>query len=102
MLKSGRKTLLPGIEINSLQGGLTKWGTTGTGEGNWGLAVAYESAPTALLNNADGSVKIPVDKRTQFYVYAADPATWQQRMTSFAWSFTWQTARPISNLFVDL
>jgi hypothetical protein len=64
---------ITGIEINSLQGAFTKWGTAGTGSGNWGLAVAYQSAPTALLNNADGSVKIPIDKRAQFYVYAADP-----------------------------
>jgi hypothetical protein len=67
------KNFITGIEINSPQGGLTKWGTTGTGQGSWGLAVAYQSAPTALLNNADGSIKIPIDKRAQFYVYASDP-----------------------------
>ncbi len=67
------KNFITGIEINSIQGLPTKWGTTGTGSGNWGLAVAYESAPTALLNNPDGSVKIPVDRRVQFYLYAADP-----------------------------
>jgi hypothetical protein len=67
------KNFITGIEINSLLGGSTKWGTTGTGQANWGLAVAYQSAPTALLNNADGAVKIPVDKRSQFYVYASDP-----------------------------
>jgi len=67
------KNFITGIEINTLLGGPTKWGTTGTGQGNWGLAVAYQSAPTALLNNGDGSVKIPIDKRTQFYVYASDP-----------------------------
>jgi hypothetical protein len=67
------KNFITGIEINSLQGGLTKWGTAGTGKGDWGLAVAYQSAPTALLNNADGSIRIPIDKRVQFYVYAADP-----------------------------
>ncbi len=67
------KNSITGIEINSTQGLPTRWGTTGTGSGNWGLAVAYQSAPTALLNNSDGSVKIPVNKRTQFYVYAADP-----------------------------
>ncbi len=67
------KNFITGIEINRLLGGPTKWGTTGTGQGNWGLAVAYQSAPTALLNNADGSLKIPIDKRTQFYVYASDP-----------------------------
>jgi hypothetical protein len=67
------KNFITGIEINSIQGLPTKWGTSGTGSGNWGLAVVYQSAPTALLNNADGSVKIPIDKRTQFYVYAADP-----------------------------
>jgi hypothetical protein len=67
------KNFITGIEINSLQGSLTKWGTAGTGKGDWGLAVAYQSAPTALLNNADGSIRIPIDKRVQFYVYAADP-----------------------------
>jgi len=67
------KNSITGIEINSIQGLATKWGTAGTGSGNWGLAVAYQSAPTALLNNPNGSVKIPVDRRAQFYLYAADP-----------------------------
>ena len=67
------KNYITGIEINSLMGTGHKWGTAGTSANAWGLAVAYQTAPTALLNKPDGSVKIPMDKRVQFYLYAADP-----------------------------
>jgi hypothetical protein len=41
--------------------------------GAWGLALAYQRAPTALLNKPDGSISIPIEGRTQFYLYAYDP-----------------------------
>lgn len=66
------KNFITGIEIGSIDGTGTKWGTTGA-SGAWGLAVAYQTAPTAILNKTDGSVRIPVDKRAQFYLYVADP-----------------------------
>ncbi len=67
------KNYITGIEINSLTGTGTKWGTVGTSPDAWGLGVAYQTAPTALLNKPDGKVRIPIDKRVQFYLYAADP-----------------------------
>jgi hypothetical protein len=67
------KNYITGLEINSLVGTGRKWGTAGTSPDSWGLGVAYQSAPTALLNKPDGSIRIPVDKRVQFYLYAADP-----------------------------
>jgi hypothetical protein len=67
------KNYITGIEISNLSGSGTKWGTAGTSPDAWGLAVAYQSAPTALLNKPDGSVRIPIDKRVQFYLYACDP-----------------------------
>jgi hypothetical protein len=35
--------------------------------------VAYQGAPKILLNRSDGTVRIPVGSREQFYLYAADP-----------------------------
>ncbi len=67
------KNTITGIEINSVTGIVRKWGTFGTTPGAWGLAVAYQRAPTALLNKPDGSISIPIDGRTQFYLYAYDP-----------------------------
>ncbi len=67
------KNTITGIEINSVAGVARKWGTSGTSPGAWGLAVAYQRAPTALLNKPDGSISIPIDGRTQFYIYASDP-----------------------------
>lgn len=67
------KNYITGIEINDLSGTGPKWGTAGTATGAWGLGVAYQTAPTALLNKPDGSVRIPIDKRVKFYLYAADP-----------------------------
>jgi hypothetical protein len=64
---------LTGIEVTSLGGAGQRWGTANISPGNWGLGVAYKSAPLTLLNKTDGSIRIPVGKRTQFYLYAADP-----------------------------
>lgn len=64
---------ITGIEIHSLSNPDRRWGTGGTSPGNWGLAAAYQNAPRVLLNKADGSVRIPVEKRSQIYLYAADP-----------------------------
>lgn len=67
------KNEITGIEIHSLTTPDRKWGTRGTSPGAWGLGVTYQSAPRVLLNKADGSIRIPIDKREQFYVFAADP-----------------------------
>ncbi|MBI5569169.1 MAG: hypothetical protein HY914_04405 [Desulfomonile tiedjei] len=67
------KNYISGIEINSMAGGTTRWGTTGTTPKVWGIGVAYQTAPTALLNRVDGSVRIPIEGRGQFYLYVADP-----------------------------
>ncbi len=64
---------ITGIEINSLGGQYASWGTGGTTPGNWGLAVAPQDEPRRLLNYADGSVRLPVSRRSRFYLYAADP-----------------------------
>jgi hypothetical protein len=66
------KDFITGIEINSMDGSTPRW-ATGGGQGKWGLGVALKSAPGGLLNRKDGSVRIPIDERTQFYLYAADP-----------------------------
>jgi hypothetical protein len=66
------RTKITGIEIQNASGS-SRWGTTGTSPDAWGLAVAQQIAPTALLNKADGSINIPLDGRAQFYIYAADP-----------------------------
>jgi hypothetical protein len=67
------RSTITGIEIQNADGIARKWGTTGSSPGAWGVAVAYQTAPTALLNKADGSISIPIDGRAQFYVYGADP-----------------------------
>ena len=67
------KNVITGIEINNISGLPKKWGTGGTTPGAWGLGVAYQTAPTALLNRSDGSIRIPIEGRVQFYLYAADP-----------------------------
>ncbi|MEW6352524.1 MAG: hypothetical protein AB1646_26045 [Thermodesulfobacteriota bacterium] len=64
---------LAGIEINSLGGQYASWGTGGTTPGNWGLAVTSQGEPSRLLNYADGAVRIPVSRRSRFYLYVADP-----------------------------
>ncbi len=67
------KNIITGVEINNISGLPKKWGTGGTTPGAWGLGVSYQTAPTALLNKPDGSVRIPIEGRVQFYLYAADP-----------------------------
>jgi hypothetical protein len=66
------KGVITGIELTSLDGTSRRWTTSG-GPGTWGLGVAYQASSQALINRADGSVRIPLDERTQFYLYAADP-----------------------------
>ena len=76
------KSFITGIEIGNIDGTGRKWSTTGAPD-SWGLAVAYQTAPTAILNKTDGSVRIPIDGRAQFYLYVADPgdiSTTHQRM----------------------
>ncbi len=67
------RNVITGIEINSLDGSVGKWATGGVAANAWGLGVAYQTAPTALLNKPDGSISIGVENRVQFYLYAADP-----------------------------
>ncbi len=67
------KSVITGLEIQSLDGISKRWGTGGTTPGNWGMGVAYQTTPKALINKPDGSVRIPIEKRTQFYLYVADP-----------------------------
>jgi len=71
------KSYITGIEINSLDSSTPRWATTGVGTGAWGLAVAFQTAPGTLLNKPDGSVRIPVENRVQFYLYVADPGNLQ-------------------------
>ncbi len=66
------KSFITGIEIGNIDGTGRRWATTGAPD-SWGLAVAYQTAPTAILNKTDGSVRIPIDGRAQFYLYVADP-----------------------------
>jgi hypothetical protein len=66
------KNFITGIEISPIEGTGIRWSTTGAPD-TWGLAVAYQSAATAILNRPDGSVRIPIDGRAQFYLYVADP-----------------------------
>lgn len=66
------KNEITGIEIQSVDGPTRKWSTRPE-SGAWGLAIAYQSAPAALLNKPDGNVSIPIDNRVQFFVYGADP-----------------------------
>lgn len=67
------KSDITGIEIQSLDGISKKWGTGGTTPGDWGMGVAYQTSPKALMNKPDGSVRIPIGERTQFFLYVADP-----------------------------
>jgi hypothetical protein len=67
------RSYITGIEINSLVNPSTKWATGKVSPNAWALGVAYQNAPTKLLNRTDGSVKIPIDGRRQFNLYAADP-----------------------------
>lgn len=64
---------ITGIEIQSLDGISKKWGTGGTTPGDWGMGVASQNTPKALMNRTDGSVRIPISERAQFLLYVADP-----------------------------
>ncbi|MGO9116939.1 MAG: hypothetical protein ACLQPD_04940 [Desulfomonilaceae bacterium] len=66
------KNFITGIDISPIDGTGRRWSTTGAPD-TWGLAVAYQSAATAILNRPDGSIRIPIDGRAQFYLYVADP-----------------------------
>ena len=67
------KSEITGIEIQSQTEPDRKWATGRTVPGAWGLAATYQNSPRVLLNRSDGSVRIPIDKREQFYLFAADP-----------------------------
>lgn len=74
---------ITGIEIQSLDDPKRSWSTGPAPTGAWGLGVAYQNSPKNLLNNPDGSVRIDLDRREQFLLYAADPgnlATTYHRM----------------------
>lgn len=62
---------ITGIEIESMDGPQRKWSTNA--DGAWGMAVAYQNAPSSLLNKADGTIRIGIEGRVQFYLYVADP-----------------------------
>jgi len=66
------KSFITGVEIGNIDGTGRRWSTNTTPD-SWGLAVAYQTAPTAILNKTDGSVRIPIEGRAQFYLYVADP-----------------------------
>jgi hypothetical protein len=66
------RAFITGIEIKSMDDKSGNWATGGIDPASWGLGVAYQTAPTALLNKPDGSIRIAVDNRVQFYLYAAD------------------------------
>ncbi len=66
------RSFITGIEINSMDAKSGRWATAGVDPGAWGLGVAYQTAPSALLNKPDGSIRIAVDDRVQFYLYTAD------------------------------
>jgi hypothetical protein len=63
---------ITGLEIQSLTDLGRKW-ATGSAQGVWGLGVAYQGSPRVLLNKLDGSIRIPMETREQFFLYAADP-----------------------------
>ncbi len=67
------KSEITGIEIQSQTEPERKWATGKTSPGAWGLGVTHQNSPRVLQNRSDGSVRIPVDKREQFYLFAADP-----------------------------
>lgn len=71
-IETAPPTTVTGIEISTLDGISKRWGTTGA-PGMWGMGVVYKTSPRALVNKPDGSVRIPLDKRTQFLLYVADP-----------------------------
>lgn len=66
-------SFIKGIEILSITDPSLKWSTGGLPNPGWGLGVAYQTAPQKLLNRTDGSILVPVEKRTKFYLYGADP-----------------------------
>ena len=66
------KSFITGVEIGNIDGTGRRWSTNAVPD-SWGLAVAYQTAPTAILNKTDGSVRIPIEGRAQFYLYVADP-----------------------------
>jgi hypothetical protein len=72
-IEASPKNVIRGIEIQSLDGISKRWGTGGTTPGNWGMGVAYKRTPKALINRADGSIRLPIQDRTQLYLYVADP-----------------------------
>jgi len=69
------QNIITGIEITSSDGVSKRWATGGIpgSSSAWGLAVAHQNTPNALVNKSDGSVRIPIDGRAQFLLYAADP-----------------------------
>lgn len=80
-IEASPRSSITRIEISSMDGTARKW-STGSEPGSWGIGVAYQNVPSILLNKADGSVDIPIDKRLQFFLYVADPgdlATTSQR-----------------------
>jgi hypothetical protein len=66
------KSEIIGIEIQSVDGPSRRWSTHPVA-GAWGLGVAYQSAQSTLLNKPDGGIRIPLERRAQFFLYAADP-----------------------------
>jgi hypothetical protein len=66
------RNFITGIEIKSMDGKSGDWATGGINPSAWGLGVAYQTAPTALLNKPDGSIRIAADNRVQFFLYVAD------------------------------
>jgi hypothetical protein len=80
------KSEIIGIEIQSVDGPTRRWSTYPV-PGAWGLGVAYQSAQSTLLNKPDGGIRIPLERRAQFFVYAADPgdlATSNQQLLMIA------------------
>lgn len=79
---------LKAIQVSNVNGQGSVWDTI-PGNSIWVLAVADKENPQKLLNGADGSVEIKVDRQREFLLYFADNGAVRDGRTDFAVTLTY-------------
>lgn len=79
---------LTAIRVSNVNGQAAIWDTI-PGNSIWVLGVADKEDPQKLLNGADGSVEIKVDRQREFLLYFADNGAVHDGKTDFAVTLTY-------------
>jgi hypothetical protein len=80
---------LTAIQVSNVDGQAAVWDTI-PGNSVWVIGVADKEDPQKLLNGADGSIEIKVDKPREYLLYFSDNGAVRDGKTDFAVTLTFK------------